>query len=37
VEVRLFVGDLAENLEGANCDPTIVEHLDAGLSSISAP
>jgi hypothetical protein len=34
VDLRLFVGDLTENLQGANCDPAIVARLDAGLASI---
>ena len=34
VDLRLFVGDLTEDLQGANCDPEIVTRLDAGLASI---
>jgi hypothetical protein len=34
VDLRLFVGDLTENLQGANCDPAIVARLDTGLASI---
>lgn len=34
VDVRLFLGDLTENLEGANCDPAIVARLDAGLAQL---
>jgi hypothetical protein len=34
VDLRLFVGDLTENLQGANCDPAIVSRLEAGLAAI---
>jgi hypothetical protein len=34
VDLRLFVGDLTEDLQGANCDPEIITRLDAGLASI---
>ena len=34
IDVRLFVGDLTENLEGSNCDPQIVARLHEGLSSL---
>jgi hypothetical protein len=34
VEVRLFVGDLTENLEGSNCDPLILGRLQQGLASL---
>lgn len=34
VDLRLLVGDLTEDLQGANCDPAIVARLDAGLASI---
>jgi hypothetical protein len=37
VEVRLFVGDLTENLEGANCDPLILGRLQEGLATLPAP
>jgi hypothetical protein len=36
-DVRLFVGDLAENLQGSNCDPIIVARLDAGLATLPQP
>jgi hypothetical protein len=35
VDVRLFLGDLAENLEGSNCDPAIVARLDEGISTLA--
>jgi hypothetical protein len=34
VGIRLFVGDVTENLEGSNCDPQIVARLQQGLSSL---
>jgi hypothetical protein len=37
VEVRLYVGDLTENLEGANCDPLILGRLQEGLAALPAP
>jgi len=36
VGVRLFLGDLAENLEGVNCDPAIVARLDEGLAQLES-
>jgi hypothetical protein len=36
-DIRLFVGDLAENLQGSNCDPVIVARLDAGLAALPQP
>jgi hypothetical protein len=33
-DVRLFVGDLTENLEGANCDPGVIARLDQGLAAL---
>jgi len=35
-DVRLFVSDLAENLEGSNCDPAIIARLDAGLAQLES-
>lgn len=35
VDVRLFLGDLAENLEGSNCDPAIVARIDEGISTLA--
>ena len=34
VELSLFLSDLTENLEGANCDPEIVARLSAGLETL---
>jgi hypothetical protein len=34
VDMRLFISDLAENLEGSNCDTGLVEALDAGLAEL---
>jgi hypothetical protein len=34
VDVGLFLGDLAENLEGSNCDPAIIARIDQGLASL---
>lgn len=34
VDVRLFIGDLAENLQGSNCDPNIIARLDQGLATL---
>ena len=31
---RLALGDIAENLEGANCDPRLVERIDAALATL---
>lgn len=33
-DVRLLVSDVAENLEGSNCDPRLIGRLEEGLSSI---
>ncbi len=33
-DLRLFVGDVAENLEGSNCDPRLIARLEQGLGSI---
>ena len=33
-DLRLFVGDVAENLEGSNCDPRLIGRLEEGLGSI---
>lgn len=37
VDVRLFLGDLVENLEGSNCDPAIIARLEQGLATIPRP
>jgi hypothetical protein len=34
--VRLALGDIAENLEGTNCDPRLVERIDAVLADLPA-
>lgn len=34
VDVRTAISDLAENLEGSNCDPRVVQELDRGLASL---
>lgn len=36
VELSLYLGDFAENLEGSNCDPQIVTRLDEGLVQLEA-
>jgi hypothetical protein len=33
-DVRLFLGDVIENLEGANCDPRMIGRLESGFTSI---
>jgi hypothetical protein len=37
VETGLFASDVAENLEGLNCDPRLVAELERGLASAPAP
>ena len=32
LDVRTYLGDIAENLEGANCDPQIIDRIDLGLA-----
>lgn len=34
-DLRLFLGDVIENLEGANCDPRMIVRLEEGLASLS--
>jgi hypothetical protein len=34
VDLLLYLGDLAEDLEGSNCDPQIVTRLDEGLAAL---
>ena len=36
-DVRLFVSDVIENLEGSNCDPRMIGVLEAGLQKIDQP
>lgn len=33
-DLRLFVSDVIENLEGANCDPRMLGRLEQGLAEI---
>lgn len=33
-DLRLFVTDVAENLEGSNCDPRMIARLERGLARI---
>lgn len=33
-DVRLLVSDIAENLEGSNCDPRLIGRLEQGLRRI---
>jgi hypothetical protein len=33
-DLRLFVSDVAENLEGSNCDPRMIARLERGLRGI---
>jgi hypothetical protein len=35
VDLGLYLGDLAENLEGSNCDPQIVARLEQGLAQVA--
>jgi hypothetical protein len=37
LEMRLFLGDLAEDLEGSNCDPRLVERIDQALATLPQP
>lgn len=32
-DVRLRAGDVAESVEGANCDPALERHLDEGIAA----
>jgi hypothetical protein len=34
VDMGLFLGDLAEDLEGSNCDPRLVERIDQALATL---
>ncbi len=33
---RLALGDIAENLEGTNCDPRLVAQIDEALATLPA-
>ena len=37
VDMGLFLGDLAEDLEGSNCDSRLVERIDQGLATLPQP
>jgi hypothetical protein len=37
VEMGLFLGDLAEDLEGSNCDARLVERIDQSLATLPQP
>jgi hypothetical protein len=34
VQMELFLGDLAEDLEGSNCDPRLVQRIDQALATL---
>ena len=34
-DLRLFVSDVAENLEGSNCDPRMIARLEQGLARLT--
>jgi hypothetical protein len=36
-EMRLFLGDLAEDLEGSNCGSRLVERIDQALATLPQP
>ena len=33
-DLRLFLADVIENLEGSNCDPRMIERLERGLATV---
>jgi len=37
VEMGLLLGDLAEDLEGSNCDPLLVQRIDEALATLPQP
>ena len=37
LEMGLFLGDLAEDLEGSNCDSRLVERIDQALATLPRP
>ena len=37
LEMGLFLGDLAEDLEGSNCDSRLVERIDQALATLPQP
>ncbi len=36
-DMRLFLGDLAEDLEGSNCDQRLVQRIDQALATLPRP
>lgn len=36
-DLRLFLGDLAEDFEGLNCDPRLLNRIERGLAALSSP
>ncbi|MEK6328375.1 MAG: hypothetical protein AABM66_12770 [Actinomycetota bacterium] len=36
-DMRLFLGDLAEDLEGSNCDVRLVQRIDQALATLPRP
>ena len=36
-DLRLFVSDVVENLQGSNCDPRMIDLLASGLAEIPQP
>jgi hypothetical protein len=37
LDLRTLLGDVAENLEGSNCDPRLVARLERALTLLPAP
>jgi len=37
LDMGLFLGDLAEDLEGSNCDQRLVERIDQALATLPGP
>ena len=37
VDMGLFLGDLAEDLEGSNCDQRLVDRIDQALATLPQP
>ena len=37
LQMGLFLGDLAEDLEGSNCDSRLVERIDQALATLPQP
>ena len=33
-DLRLYLGDVIENLEGSNCDPRMIDRLERGLATV---